>query len=148
MCAQKVSGFKKLVTDIVGSTGGSKGAIKAKTGWHPWVAHVSSIIHPIQGSLKSQKQLVCSSKFLWGTNVAFIKNVLPLAQFSPLPFFSIWLREKNALTSFSHQVKVSHSGQDGELYIKPHLQHPRLLLPWREEEGTASLSCQWYSEGS
>lgn len=60
--------------------------------WHPWVAHVSSI-HSIPGCLKSQKQLVCSSKSLWGTNVSFIKNVLPLTHLPWLPFLSIRLGE-------------------------------------------------------
>lgn len=120
-------------------------------GWHLWVACVS-IIHSIPGNLKSQKQLVCSSKSLWGTNVAFIKSVLLLAHSPPHPHClssSIWLGKHCSHQSFHIKlrlhIRTGWGALGSQLCIKPHLQHPRLLLPLRKEGGIARLWCQWYS---
>lgn len=96
--------------------------------WHPWVARVS-IIHSIPGCLKSQKQLVCSSKSLWGTNVAFIKNVLPLTHLSRLPFLSIRLWEHCSHRRFHIKLRVHVQDRVGELRDLSSAHNPTCSIP-------------------
>lgn len=110
-------------------------------GWHLWVACVS-IIHSIPGNLKSQKQLVCSSKSLWGTNVAFIKSVLLLAHPPPPLPFLLHLTWKALLSSgFSHKVKVTHSDRVGSSGISALHQTPPTASKTSAPSEEGSLHC-------
>lgn len=68
MCAHKVSGFSKLVTDI-----GVQESLRepSRQRLASLVAHLF-LVYPTWSSLKWQKQLVHFSESSWRTNVAFI----------------------------------------------------------------------------